>query len=152
MKICRGFTLLEVLAVIAVVAVIVGVGIPSFSIMIQNNRVTTQTNELVTALNFARTEAVKRGRNVQVAVTEETTGWSATVALAGVVADPLRVVDRQGSVVTVNAANVVFGPTGAPTAGETFTMAPKTGCSGEQRRQIVVGVSGQITTTREPCL
>jgi type IV fimbrial biogenesis protein FimT len=151
MKLCRGFTLLELLAAIAVVAILVGVGVPSFRMMIQNNRVTTQTNELVTALNFARTEAVKRGRNVQVAVAEETAGWSATVSLVGVAADPLRVVNRQGSVVTVNASNVVFAPTGAPTAGETFSMAPKTGCSGEQRRQIVVGVSGQITTTREAC-
>jgi type IV fimbrial biogenesis protein FimT len=151
MGICRGFTLLELMVTIAVLAILTTVGVPSFRLLVQNNRVTTQTNELVTALNVGRTEAVKRGRNVQVAVTVPATGWAATVSVAGVGGEVIRVVDRAGSAVTLQAGEtVVFAATGAPLNAFTFNMQP-TGCSGQQRRQIALGASGQITTSRQPC-
>ena len=151
MKVCRGFTLLELMVAIAVLAILVTVGVPSFRDLIQNNRVTTQTNELVSALNFARTEAVKRGRNIEVDVASETAGWSATVSIAGS-GTVLRNVDRGGSVITVDAGTVVFGPTGVPTAGEVaFDLTPKTDCSGQKSRRITVGFSGQITTVKQNC-
>jgi type IV fimbrial biogenesis protein FimT len=137
---------------IAVLAILATVGVPSFRDLIQNNRATTQANELVTALNVARTEAVKRGRNVQVVVANETSGWSATVSVAASGGETLRVVDRAGSAIAVNAATVVFGPTGVPNGGETFNMQPDGGCTGDKRRRIVLGQSGQISTTRQPCL
>jgi type IV fimbrial biogenesis protein FimT len=150
---CRGFTLLELMVTIAVVAIMATIAVPSFRDLIQNNRVTTQTNELVTALNFARTEAVKRGRAVGVEVSRDGSGWTANVAIAGA-ADPLRVVNRQGSVVSIDDgedATVLFGPTGVPTAGVTFHLQPGPSCAGEKRRRIAVGASGQITTTRLAC-
>jgi type IV fimbrial biogenesis protein FimT len=151
MKFCRGFTLLELMVTVAVLAILVTVGVPSFQDLIQNNRVTTQTNELVTALNFARTEAVKRGRNVEVVVTQVTPGWRARVAVDAT-DETLRVVDRQGSQVVVDSdSRIVFGPTGVPDAGMTFAMEPGTGCSGQKRREIVVVLSGQITTTKASC-
>ena len=142
--------MLELMVTIAVLAILVTVGVPNFRDLIQNNRVTTQANELVTALNLARTEAVKRGRNVQVEVELSEPGWQATVSIVGE-AEALRVFDRTGSAITVNESTLVFSATGRPLATETFTMQPKSGCSGEQRREIVVGASGQIRTTREPC-
>ena len=156
MKVCRGFTLLELMVAIAVLAILATVGVPSFRDLIQNNRVTTQTNELVTALSFARTEAVKRGRPVEVTVSQAAPGWSATVVLAPGTADEdtLRVFDRAGSSVTLDAGGAVeFTAIGAPTAGTgaTFILEPGPSCTGEKRRQIVVGPSGQITTTREAC-
>ena len=153
MKVCRGFTLLELMVTVAVLAILATVGIPSFVDLVQNNRVTTQANELVTALNVARTEAVKRGRSVQVAVVQEAPGWRATVSVVGDAGPAIRVVDRAGSVVTVNAATVVFQATGQATVvplGD-FVMEPSTSCTGEKRRRIVVGPSGQVTTTREAC-
>jgi type IV fimbrial biogenesis protein FimT len=154
MKVCRGFTLLELMVTIAVLAILATVGVPSFRDLIQNNRVTTQTNELVTALSFARTEAVKRGRPIEVTVSQSAPGWSATVVFepAGL-NETLREFDRAGSSVTLVAGSgtIEFTATGAPTAGATFILEPGPSCTGEKRRQVVVGASGQITTTREPC-
>ena len=153
MKMCRGFTLLELMVTVAVVAILATVAVPGFRDLIQNNRVTTQTNELVSALNFARTEAVKRGQRVEVTVTQNAPGWSATV-----VRDPaganetLRVIDRAGSSVTLDTAGaVVFTATGAPTAGTTFVLEPGPSCTGDKRRRIEVERSGQISTTRQTC-
>ena len=151
MKLGRGFTLLELMVAIAVLAILATVGVPSFRELIQNNRVVTQTNELVSALNFARTEAIKRGRDVELVVTQVDPGWRARVAV-DVTDETLRVVDRQGSQVAVDAdVTIVFGPTGVPNAGANFAMEPGPSCTGDKRREIVVGASGQITTTRAVC-
>ncbi len=62
----RGFTLLELMTAIAVVGIVLAVGIPSFRTFIASNRLASQTNELLTALSLARSEAMKRGVAVTV--------------------------------------------------------------------------------------
>lgn len=57
-----GFTLIELLMVVAIAGIILSVGIPSFQSMITNNRLTTQANSMVGALNIARSEAIKRNQ------------------------------------------------------------------------------------------
>ncbi|TAK62529.1 GspH/FimT family pseudopilin [Methylobacter sp.] len=61
-----GFTLIELIVTISIVAILVGIAIPSFSSVIRSTRLTTYANELVTSLNLARSEAVKRGVQVSV--------------------------------------------------------------------------------------
>jgi len=70
----RGFTLIELMVTLAVAAILLTVAIPSFTEMIKNNRLTTEINELVTVLNFGRTEAIKRG--IDVTVCKSNTGTS----------------------------------------------------------------------------
>lgn len=152
MKMCRGFTLLELMVTIAVLAILTTIAIPNFRDLVQNNRVTTQANELVSALTFARTEAVKRGRNVVVTVAAANPGWTVTVTTTdGVNTITLRQVDRQGSFVGVTGtATVTFDASGVPNTAATVNMQPG-GCTGDKRRSIEVGLSGQITTTRQTC-
>ena len=154
MKLGRGFTLLELMVAIAVLAILATVGVPSFRALIQNNRVTTQANELVSALSFARTEAVKRGRDVEVEITQVGSGWRADVEVDAT-DEKLRVVDRGGSSVGIDDGDtviIVFGPTGVSTGGVTTVgMEPGPDCSGQKRRVIEVGFSGQIRTTKESC-
>jgi len=59
-----GFTLVELIVTIAIAAVVLGIAIPSFNSSISRNRLTTYINEFVTALNLARSEAIKRGITV----------------------------------------------------------------------------------------
>jgi len=73
--------LLELMAAVAVLAVLLAIGVPSFNDIIRRNRVAAHTNELVAALSIARSEAVKRSNPVAVCSTDATQaackdGWS----------------------------------------------------------------------------
>lgn len=60
----QGVTLIELLTVITIVAVLAAVGVPSFQETIVRNRMVAQSNEFLSALNFTRSEAIKRGHSV----------------------------------------------------------------------------------------
>jgi type IV fimbrial biogenesis protein FimT len=61
-----GFTLVELLITLAIAAILLAVGVPSFSELVKNTQLTTQVNDLVTDLALARSEAVKRAAGVAV--------------------------------------------------------------------------------------
>lgn len=55
-----GFTTMELLTTVVLVGVLMAMAIPSFNRMVANNRIISQTNDLVGALTFARSEAIRR--------------------------------------------------------------------------------------------
>lgn len=59
-----GMTLLELLVVLAVSAILLTIGIPSFASLIHSSHVTSATSELVGSLHLARAEAIKRGGRI----------------------------------------------------------------------------------------
>ena len=64
MKQRNGFTLVELIVTLAVISVVTAMGLPMFERMITNSRLTSQSNDFISALLYARTEAVKRGTRV----------------------------------------------------------------------------------------
>ena len=56
-----GFTLIELMITLAIVAIVLAVGVPSFQGMMRNNRAITNANDFLSSLNVARGEAIKRG-------------------------------------------------------------------------------------------
>ena len=62
----RGFTLIELAIVAAVVAILLGVGTPGMSRSIAARALSAQVAEFIAALRFARSEALKRGAVVTV--------------------------------------------------------------------------------------
>jgi type IV fimbrial biogenesis protein FimT len=61
-----GFTLIELVVTVAVAAILLTLGLPSFSDMIRDNRLAGHSNRFLSALNIARSEAIKRGQQVTV--------------------------------------------------------------------------------------
>jgi type IV fimbrial biogenesis protein FimT len=57
----RGFSLIEVIVVIGIVAVMTALAVPAFQTMLQNNRQTGAINALFQSLNYARNTALTLG-------------------------------------------------------------------------------------------
>ncbi|MBE7941967.1 MULTISPECIES: GspH/FimT family protein [Ramlibacter] len=60
----RGLTLVELLVVLALVAILLGLGVPSFARLLERTRVSTAAQRLQSHLALARSEAVRRGLRV----------------------------------------------------------------------------------------
>lgn len=64
-RVCeQGFTLIELIVVIAIVAILSAIVVPGLSTFVQDGRVSSNVNEFISSITLARTEAVKRGRLV----------------------------------------------------------------------------------------
>lgn len=59
-----GFTLMELMVTIAVLAITLAIAVPSFSGVIGNSKLRGQAGELQAAISYARTEAIRLNRNV----------------------------------------------------------------------------------------
>jgi len=66
-----GFTLIELMVTLMVLGVVLGIGVPAFNDLIANNRMAATTNDLVSQLHVARTEAVKRRANVSICPSDD---------------------------------------------------------------------------------
>jgi type IV fimbrial biogenesis protein FimT len=60
----EGFSLIELMVIVSVLAVALGLGIPAFNDMLSNNRMSTTVNDLVGSLHAARGEAITRRATV----------------------------------------------------------------------------------------
>lgn len=77
-----GFTLLEVMVAITVLAILVGVGVPNFRDFVRNSRMTAATNDIVTDFSIARSEAVKRRVPVTLCKSQNLTACDANATAA----------------------------------------------------------------------
>ncbi len=73
-----GFTLIEMIVTVTIAAILASIAVPSFTKMIERNRISTGTNEFLSALILARSEAVKRGVSVAICTSGDQTNCSSS--------------------------------------------------------------------------
>lgn len=159
-----GFTMIELMITVSVASVLLAVAIPSFNQMIVSSRLTSQSNEMVAALNLARSEAIKRNANVTVC--RSATGATTCAGAAGVwqnwiIRTAAGAVVREGTVNTFGGTlvmrstlvtdQVVFGPDGLARTGaglvadHTITVCSSRRIDGNVRR-VVLGAGSRMST------
>lgn len=74
---CRGFTLIEMMVAVAVLAILLTIGLPAFGALIDNQRLDASVNTLFRSVQFSRGEAARQNRFVTIAPLEQTwhSGW-----------------------------------------------------------------------------
>jgi type IV fimbrial biogenesis protein FimT len=168
----RGFSLLELMVGVTVLAVLLGLAVPTFRDVIESNRVVAQNNDFIAALNSARSEAIKRSNAVTMcasangAACSGATSWSsgwitfADINSNGNLDGSEVVLFQTGSMVggltldsgtftavRYNGMGMLNGVAG------TFTLR-KSGCTsttGLRARRISLAVTGRASTTRINC-
>ena len=141
----KGFTLIELMVTVAVLAILAGIAIPSFTRAISSGRADTETSDFYRALNYARLEAINRGVNVT--VTPAVTGAAWNTALNVRLADGtvLRVVPAMNSGSSMTAASVTaieynnLGALNSPNIATNFTYT-----NGTVTRSLGVCLNGRV--------
>lgn len=64
MKRENGFSIIELMIVIVLIAIVSAIAVPSFTSIVKRNRLASQGNDFLASLNIARSEAIKRNLNV----------------------------------------------------------------------------------------
>lgn len=170
-----GFTLLEIMLVLVIVGVVAGIAVPNLRQFLDKTRVSTHANELVSDLNFARTESVTRGRQITVcgsadgiSCAVDVTGWSVgriifvdadkngsrsgseTLLRQGGAVDPKISVSSSGF---PNDTYIAFLPYGglSPSGSGAFAVCPVIPAPNAPGRQVAVVSTGRITTSAVSC-
>ncbi|WP_026287658.1 GspH/FimT family pseudopilin [Thioalkalivibrio sp. ALJ24] len=161
-----GFTLVELMVTIAVLAIVLTLAVPGFQALVQNNRATTLANELTTAINLARSEAVRRGEVVTVCADSSDNweeGWRVELG-SGCNAtgdDVLRIWDAPHATSVIDASGIESVPfdalgsryeePGSSASSEVEFEVHAENCSGERARTLKVSRGGRVSVERTNC-
>lgn len=159
----KGFTLIELMVTISIVGIMAAIAVPNFTTFIQNSRIVAQANDLVTSLNYARSEAVKRWQGITVcpgtaAGCSNSANWS-NGWVVFVDNDANGVPDNAASVLRVKAETLEGGNTlngnvnsfnfnsrGSSSVADTINLCDSRGTA--EGRAIVVTAIGRIKSSK----
>ena len=163
-----GFTLVELMIAIAVLAILLAIALPSFQQSLRSNRVATATNEMVASLALARSEALRNKRGGGVCASSNGTacganwndGWLVWADVNGNGAlDAAEAVLRYSQLsprlqgAGPGGGVVAFDARGRrqAAANQAVTLRPDE-CGGQpMQRTLTINASGQVTTVRGDC-
>ena len=138
-----GFTLVELMVTVAVLAILLAIALPNYQAFVLNSRMTAQANDFLASLQLARSEAVKR--NAPVSVNAIDGDWANGWEIADAGGNVLRVHPalEGASSLDGDETTITFQPNGQAGA-TTFNLCnPDTSIA--PGRNIEVGVSGRAT-------
>ncbi len=149
----QGFTLVEVMVTVVVLAILLTVAIPGFDNFIRNSRLQGATQDVRAALALARSEAVRLRRSVSVCgdgggACSGGTGWNAGLL---VVVDASNEVVRRwdgvaNAAVTSSVARLSFDSTGSLSTAQSIQVAVDT-----EQRCVRLRISGQSFADEGGC-
>lgn len=159
----RGFSLIELMVAVAVLAVLLGIAIPSFEAFSLSSKLRSHGTSLAASALLARSEAIKRNLAVRLCVSSDGTncgsgdweqGWVVLTGSSG----SGTVLHRQGAIpggYVIDAKNsgtdvdvVIFQPSGVGSTQASLRICRATPSAGSQERVVAISATGRTTVTK----
>jgi type IV fimbrial biogenesis protein FimT len=97
----RGFTLIELIVTMTVAAILIALAVPGMNSLAQSNRRSAEVSDLVLALNYARSEAIKQNTTTGVSIAAVgnswASGWNVCCTSTGAVIDALPSIESRST-------------------------------------------------------
>lgn len=164
----KGFTLIELMVVISLVAILLALGLPSFQSTIRSNRLATQTNQLIASIALTRSEALRTSRGAAMCPSTNGTacggtwsnGWLIWADVDGDAtidgSEPIVRYVQGNSTIGLTSSDgdvaIAFNGRGGAVSPPTFTLRPTT-CPASTLlvNTLTMNGSGQIKTSKSAC-
>lgn len=149
-----GFTLIELMVAIAVLAIVLAAAIPSFSDITLRSKLRTYAADLVASAQLARSEAINRNGQVRMCVSSNGTSCgSGSWEQGWIVLHGSTVIHRQQAIaasyrIISSEAAIVFQSSGVGATLVTLDVCRATPTVGAQGRRITVSATGRTSVSQ----
>ncbi|WP_169257652.1 GspH/FimT family pseudopilin [Aromatoleum toluvorans] len=124
-----GFSLVELMIAVAVLAILAAIGYPSFQDLLASQRVRAASSALYDSMLVARSEALQRNANATFVIADLATGWSVQVGGNDVHAQSA----LPGLSFNPSAPAIAYGPTGRLITGANTAITVSASGTSTQR-------------------
>lgn len=149
-----GFTLVELMITITIMAILLAVAVPSFQSVALSSKLTTLANNFVASAQLARSEAIKRNRPATLCASSDGTsctgtwadGWVVLRDDGGVIYAQKKIPD--GFRMSGDVTSISFQPTGVGATNAELTICRATPSPGSQERVVSISSTGRPSVSR----
>ena len=145
----QGFTLAEILVVVAVLGLLAAIAAPNLGEMIRKQRIKTASFDVFSTLNLARSEAIKRNR--QVTVRPTSSDWSRGWQIADSAGNVIKEQPGWDDLTLSGPGQIIFTSNGRVSGSASqFSLSARDVASGD-KRCIELDLSGRAVSREGAC-